>query len=251
MASFKDDPDYLGPISATPQKMVEEMLAVAGVTAADVVFDLGCNDGRVLVTAAANAGARGVGVEIDEGAVKKARTKVRATSSSPASSAPRSSRAPFGFPITKTPNRSIVPGSGHPLTSTPPRAPPSPPQAAEAGVEHLVEIRHGNACAVDDLSSATVCFAYLLPRGNAKLSKKLMRSMAPGSRVVTYVFRLPKEQWDEHLETCEAVASTRDRGAGGGVDTSGFNKIFVYRVPESKPEWCEDNVEDRDAADRR
>ena len=30
MASFKDDPDYLGPISATPQKMVEEMLAVAG-----------------------------------------------------------------------------------------------------------------------------------------------------------------------------------------------------------------------------
>ena len=38
MASFKDDPDYLGPISATPQKMVEEMLAVAGVTAADVVF---------------------------------------------------------------------------------------------------------------------------------------------------------------------------------------------------------------------
>ena len=36
MASFKDDPDYLGPISATPQKMVEEMLAVAGVTAADV-----------------------------------------------------------------------------------------------------------------------------------------------------------------------------------------------------------------------
>ena len=82
MASFKDDPDYLGPISATPQKMVEEMLAVAGVTAADVVFDLGCNDGRVLVTAAANAGARGVGVEIDENAVKKARTKVRATSSS-------------------------------------------------------------------------------------------------------------------------------------------------------------------------
>ena len=83
-------------------------------------------------------------------------------------------------------------------------------------MEHLVEIRHGNACAVDDLSSATVCFAYLLPKGNAKLSKKLMRSMAPGSRVVTYVFRLPEEHWDEHLETCKAVASTRDRGRGRG-----------------------------------
>ena len=102
MASFKDDPDYLGPISATPQKMVEEMLAVAGVTAADVVFDLGCNDGRVLVTAAANAGARGVGVEIDEGAVKKARTKVRVSSSSPASSVPRSSYPPrLVFPSQK------------------------------------------------------------------------------------------------------------------------------------------------------
>ena len=102
MASFKDDPDYLGPISATPQKMVEEMLAVAGVTAADVVYDLGCNDGRVLVTAAANAGARGVGVEIDEGAVKKARTKVRVSSSSPASSVPRSSYPPrLVFPSQK------------------------------------------------------------------------------------------------------------------------------------------------------
>jgi predicted RNA methylase len=65
-SSFKDDPDYLGPISATPQKMVETMLSMAGVTATDVVFDLGCNDARVLVTAASTAGARGVGVEIDE-----------------------------------------------------------------------------------------------------------------------------------------------------------------------------------------
>ena len=76
-SSFKDDPDYLGPISATPQKMVETMLSMAGVTATDVVFDLGCNDARVLVTAASTAGARGVGVEIDEAAVNKARAKVR------------------------------------------------------------------------------------------------------------------------------------------------------------------------------
>ena len=76
-SSFNDDPDYLGPISATPQKMVETMLSMAGVTSTDVVFDLGCNDARVLVTAASTAGARGVGVEIDEAAVNKARAKVR------------------------------------------------------------------------------------------------------------------------------------------------------------------------------
>ena len=43
-SAFAGDPDYLGPISATPQKMVEEMLALAGVTEADAVYDLGCND---------------------------------------------------------------------------------------------------------------------------------------------------------------------------------------------------------------
>ena len=57
-SAFAGDPDYLGPISATPQKMVEEMLALAGVTEADAVYDLGCNDGRVCITAAKTRGAR-------------------------------------------------------------------------------------------------------------------------------------------------------------------------------------------------
>ena len=62
---FAGDADYLGPISATPQKMVSVMLRVAGVGEGDVVFDLGCNDGRVPITAAVAFGATGVGVEID------------------------------------------------------------------------------------------------------------------------------------------------------------------------------------------
>jgi hypothetical protein len=75
--AFASNKDYLGPISATPQKMVEEMLAMAGVGADDVVFDLGCNDGRVCITAAKAHGARGVGIEIDAGAVDKAKRLVR------------------------------------------------------------------------------------------------------------------------------------------------------------------------------
>ena len=74
---FAGDADYLGPISATPQKMVETMLELAGVGPGDVVYDLGCNDGRVCITAARDRGARGVGVEIDQGAVDKARRLVR------------------------------------------------------------------------------------------------------------------------------------------------------------------------------
>ena len=49
----------------TPQSVVEAMLALAHVTAADVVYDLGSGDGRIPITAARKYGARGVGIEID------------------------------------------------------------------------------------------------------------------------------------------------------------------------------------------
>lgn len=50
---------------ATPQNVVEAMLELAHVTAADVVYDLGSGDGRIPITAAKKYGARGVGIEID------------------------------------------------------------------------------------------------------------------------------------------------------------------------------------------
>jgi cyclopropane fatty-acyl-phospholipid synthase-like methyltransferase len=49
----------------TPQSAVDAMLALAHVTADDVVFDLGSGDGRIPITAAQRYGARGVGIEID------------------------------------------------------------------------------------------------------------------------------------------------------------------------------------------
>ena len=49
----------------TPQSVVDAMLALARVTAADVVYDLGSGDGRIPITAAKQYGARGVGIEID------------------------------------------------------------------------------------------------------------------------------------------------------------------------------------------
>lgn len=100
-----------------------------------------------------------------------------------------------------------------------------------------MDIHLGNA-AKTDVAPATVVFAYLLPKGNAKLSRKLMRDMTPGARVATYIFRLPKDRWDEHMETSRAFGSTRERGEGKGVDASSFNKIFIYRIPSEKPAWC-------------
>ena len=49
----------------TPQNIVEAMLDLAHVTAADVVYDLGSGDGRIPITAARKYGARAVGIEID------------------------------------------------------------------------------------------------------------------------------------------------------------------------------------------
>jgi len=49
----------------TPEAVVMEMLQMAHVTPNDIVYDLGCGDGRIVITAAKVFGARGVGVDID------------------------------------------------------------------------------------------------------------------------------------------------------------------------------------------
>jgi ribosomal protein L11 methylase PrmA len=55
----------LAPYVPTPEDVVDRMLALAGVTANDVVYDLGSGDGRIVITAAERFGARGVGIDID------------------------------------------------------------------------------------------------------------------------------------------------------------------------------------------
>jgi SAM-dependent methyltransferase len=55
----------------TPHHVVAEMLRLAKVTKNDVVYDLGCGDGRVVIAAAKQYGARGVGVDIDPVRIKE------------------------------------------------------------------------------------------------------------------------------------------------------------------------------------
>ena len=56
----------------SPQSVVDAMLALAHVTADDVVYDLGSGDGRIPITAAQRYGARGVGIEIERRLVAEA-----------------------------------------------------------------------------------------------------------------------------------------------------------------------------------
>ncbi len=57
----------------TEDSMLEPMLALAQVTAADKIYDLGSGDGKIVIAAAKRFGATAVGIEYDEGLVKHAR----------------------------------------------------------------------------------------------------------------------------------------------------------------------------------
>lgn len=58
---------------------VIQMLKLAEVTSKDTVYDLGCGDGRFVVTAALQFGARGVGVDIDPERIREARELAKRT----------------------------------------------------------------------------------------------------------------------------------------------------------------------------
>ncbi len=72
---FCDDaqPTLDVPFEPTHPEVVQIMLDLAGVTAQDTVYDLGCGDGRIVVAAAARYGARGVGIDIDPQRIADAR----------------------------------------------------------------------------------------------------------------------------------------------------------------------------------
>jgi SAM-dependent methyltransferase len=65
------------PFVVTPPEVVDQMLRLAGVGPADVVYDLGSGDGRLVIAAARDFRARGVGVEIDPRLVAQSREYAR------------------------------------------------------------------------------------------------------------------------------------------------------------------------------
>lgn len=70
-------PASLAPYVPTPQDVVDRMLKLAEVTSKDLVYDLGCGDGRIVITAAQRYGARGVGVDIDPQRIAESEANAR------------------------------------------------------------------------------------------------------------------------------------------------------------------------------
>jgi uncharacterized protein (TIGR03000 family) len=127
----------------TPESVVDKMLELAKITKDDLVYDLGCGDGRIVVAAAKKYGVHGVGIDIDPVRVAEARANVR-----------------------------------------------------KAGVEKLVEIRHGDALKVPDISRATVVELYMLPEFMEKLGPTLKKELKPGTRIVAHDYPFPKWKAD-------------------------------------------------------
>ncbi|MBM3296083.1 MAG: methyltransferase domain-containing protein [Candidatus Aminicenantes bacterium] len=67
----------LAPFVPTPMEVVDRMLELADLGEDDVLYDLGCGDGRIVITAARKYGARGVGVDIDPARIRESRTGAR------------------------------------------------------------------------------------------------------------------------------------------------------------------------------
>lgn len=65
------------PFVPTPETVVEEMLRMADVKKDDVLYDLGCGDGRIIVTAAREFGTRGVGVDVNPERIKESTALAR------------------------------------------------------------------------------------------------------------------------------------------------------------------------------
>lgn len=136
----KEDPSHPDRIEIryvpTPQDVVNRMCKLAKVTEEDVVYDLGCGDGRIVITAVSEFKAkRGVGVDLD-----------------------------------------------------PVRIEESLANAKKRKLQDKLEFRVGDVLKIKDLSTASVVMLYMGEDVNLRLRPILLKTLKPGSRIVSHRF---------------------------------------------------------------
>lgn len=65
------------PYVPTPQNVVDRMLQMGQVSGSDTLYDLGCGDGRIVITAAKQHGARGVGIDLNPVRIEEAKANAK------------------------------------------------------------------------------------------------------------------------------------------------------------------------------
>ena len=73
----RDYSNSLAPYVSSPQQIVDKMLESAQIKPGEILYDLGCGDGRILITAVERYKAKAVGVEISESLVNAVNETVR------------------------------------------------------------------------------------------------------------------------------------------------------------------------------
>ena len=67
----------IAPFVQTPLEVAKKMLELSQVKAGDSLYDLGCGDGRLIILAGKDVGAKATGVELREDLVERARTEIK------------------------------------------------------------------------------------------------------------------------------------------------------------------------------
>lgn len=74
----REDAVDLAPYVPTPMPVVDKMLEMADLDEDDILYDIGCGDGRIVINAAKKYGSRGVGIDIDPQRIKESKENAKA-----------------------------------------------------------------------------------------------------------------------------------------------------------------------------
>ena len=165
------------PFVKTAHSRVYVALRALRITSDDLFVDLGCGDGRMALAAAADFGARSVGIDISPALLRLCN---RAAEHAGISCAP-GSRLRFLL-------ADMGPLIGFEASDAP--APASAPAAASLNPD-AASLNPDAAEAVLALSSATAIYVYALPLVMPKLTPFLLRAIARGARVLTLDHHMP------------------------------------------------------------
>ena len=161
-----DDAAKLAPFNPTSPAAIQIALRLANVLATDVVFDIGCGDGRFVIAAAEGGATTCVGVEYDAELVDRARKSV--------------------FEKNLEGKVTIL----H-------------EDACQVDISSGI---FGSYLAWILLTHilATVIFVYLVPKGLALMQEQLHLAFERGCRIVSYIFSIPGKE-PCAVETCKGV----------------------------------------------
>jgi len=67
----------IAPFVQTPVEVAKKMLDISQIRSGEVLYDLGCGDGRLIILAAKELGARATGIELREDLIERARTEIK------------------------------------------------------------------------------------------------------------------------------------------------------------------------------